>query len=595
MASVPSPEDRPSVSRPSRARDGRTSLYSFLDGRLTRRRAVGAGLAVGAAAWLGAAAGPTTALAASRPGRMIVRRSALSPGTIVGPLPAPHRFDLLGAPVNALAGAGIEVRARTRGRRWSSWQGLSPHDGHAPDGRRAAMSDPVWFGDADEIQLRARRRPSRDLRLDLVAVASGTKRQGARATARAVASGGVLGEARARSRSAGQATPRVTAPTIIPRSAWAGGLNPKSGPQMGQVQLAFVHHTVNGNGYGPEASAAIVRAIAEYHMKSNGWNDIGYNFLVDRYGQVFEGRAGGIEQPVIGAQAVGWNSVSTGIAIIGTFEGEPAPDAAINAVAALISWKLPLHGAPTAGTVSLVSSGGAGNRWPGGQHVDLNRISGHQDGCSTDCPGTALYAQLDTIRGRVGTVPVSAPVAKKALTIVVPSTAVAYGAQLTVSGRFTVGGNGAANVDVVIEKKSPTGRWVPLTRTQTDADGGWSTTLTWRAASAVRARAAGITSKTATAGLDPSLSLRQPSRRVRRGGTLMVRGGGRGVPDVSVVVRRKQGTRYVVSSRKTLKLRRGAFNGRVPVRGRGINRVTVEAKSAGHRYESVRRYVRAVG
>lgn len=459
------------------------------------------------------------------------------------------------------------------------------------------MSDPVWFGNADELQLRARRRPAHDLRLDLVAVGAGAKRQGARATARAVATGGVLGHGRAASRSAGQATPRATAPTIIPRSAWAGGLNPKSGPAMGQVQLAFVHHTVNGNGYGPDESAAIVRAIAEYHMKSNGWNDIGYNFLVDRYGQVFEGRAGGIEQPVIGAQAVGWNSVSTGIAIIGTFEGEPAPDAAINAVSALIGWKLPLHGAPTSGTVALVSSGGAGNRWPGGQSVTLNRISGHQDGCSTDCPGTALYGQLDTIRGRVGNVPSSAPapVAKKALTILVPSTAIAYGAQLTVSGRFTVGGDGAGNIDVVIEKKSPTGRWVPLTRTQTNADGSWSTNIVWRAASALRARAAGITSKAATAGLDPRLSLRQPSRRVRRGGTVMVRGAGGGVPDVSVVVRRKQGTRYVVSSRKTLKLRRGAFSGRVPVRGRGINRVTVEAKTAGHRYESVRRYVRAVG
>ena len=76
-----------------------------------------------------------------------------------------------------------------------------------------------------------------------------------------------------------------------------------------------MHHTVTTNDYGPEDSAGIVLGIARYHRDSNGWNDLGYNFLVDKYGQVFEGRAGGIDAPVIGAQAQGYNSVSTGIAV----------------------------------------------------------------------------------------------------------------------------------------------------------------------------------------------------------------------------------------------------------------------------------------
>ena len=107
---------------------------------------------------------------------------------------------------------------------------------------------------------------------------------------------------------------------IITRSAWGGdSVPPREAPLYGDVQLAFVHHTVTANDYAPEDSAGIVLGIARYHRNSNGWNDIGYNFLVDKYGQIFEGRAGGIDQPIVGAQAQGWNSHSTGISCIGTF------------------------------------------------------------------------------------------------------------------------------------------------------------------------------------------------------------------------------------------------------------------------------------
>src|SRR3989440_134417 len=109
-------------------------------------------------------------------------------------------------------------------------------------------------------------------------------------------------------------------PRIIPRSAWAGSqCRPRGVPGYGTVKLAFVHHTDNLNGYGPRQSAAIVLAICRFHRDTRGWSDIGYNFLVDRYGQVFEGRAGGTDRPVVGAQVKGFNLVSTGVANIGTF------------------------------------------------------------------------------------------------------------------------------------------------------------------------------------------------------------------------------------------------------------------------------------
>src|ERR671910_395917 len=124
-------------------------------------------------------------------------------------------------------------------------------------------------------------------------------------------------------------------PPITPRSAWgADSVPPREPPIYGEVQLAFVHHTVTANDYTPEESPGIVLAIARYHRNSQGWNDIGYQFLVDRYGQIFEGRAGGIDQAIVGAQAQGFNSVSTGVACLGTHTDVFQTEAGLEALAA---------------------------------------------------------------------------------------------------------------------------------------------------------------------------------------------------------------------------------------------------------------------
>ncbi len=112
-----------------------------------------------------------------------------------------------------------------------------------------------------------------------------------------------------------------------------------------------MHHTVTANEYSRAHVPAAILAVCRFHRNTNGWNDIGYNFVVDRFGQIWEARAGGIDEAVMGSHAQGYNSQTTGIANLGTFTSVPQSDAAISAMARLIRWKLGNHGVRTGGTV----------------------------------------------------------------------------------------------------------------------------------------------------------------------------------------------------------------------------------------------------
>jgi uncharacterized protein with LGFP repeats len=171
-------------------------------------------------------------------------------------------------------------------------------------------------------------------------------------------------------------------------------------PQYGTVQLAFVHHTENPDGYSASEVPAMLRSIYAFHRYTHGWNDIGYNFVIDRFGRIFEARAGGIDEPVIGAHAGGYNAYSTGIAILGTYGSQRISAAARAALEHLLAWKLSLHGAPLEGhvTVRVTRGGAAYSRYPANTPVSLPRVAGHRDGDSTDCPGNALYSQLQELR-----------------------------------------------------------------------------------------------------------------------------------------------------------------------------------------------------
>ena len=141
-----------------------------------------------------------------------------------------------------------------------------------------------------------------------------------------------------------------------------------------------------------------MRGIEVYHVKSNGWNDIGYNFLVDRYGTVYEGRYGGIDRNVIGAYARGFNTGSIGVAVIGTFSTAAIPAAAETSLEKLLAWRLDLAHVDPVSTLTFVSGGS--ERYRAGVPVVLRAVSGHRDTGLTTCPGDLLYAKLDTIAAK---------------------------------------------------------------------------------------------------------------------------------------------------------------------------------------------------
>ena len=141
-----------------------------------------------------------------------------------------------------------------------------------------------------------------------------------------------------------------------------------------------------------------MRGIEVYHVKSNGWNDIGYNFLVDRYGTVYEGRYGGIDRNVIGAYARGFNTGSVGVAVIGTFSTAAIPAAAETSLEKLLAWRLDLAHVDPVSTLTFVSGGS--ERYRAGVPVVLRAVSGHRDTGLTTCPGDLLYAKLDAIAAK---------------------------------------------------------------------------------------------------------------------------------------------------------------------------------------------------
>ncbi|MFE9249484.1 peptidoglycan recognition protein [Streptomyces sp. NPDC007088] len=214
---------------------------------------------------------------------------------------------------------------------------------------------------------------------------------------------GADGGARRRPPSA-QASPPSPAdalkPPIVTREQW--GADPHLLDQKphyaDSVHAVVIHHTDNPNGYDCADSPHLVREIYEAHAVAKGWGDIGYNFLVDKCGTIFEGRLGGVDRAVIGAHTVGLNTGTTGIAAIGTYTaGVPVPRPLRESVEKLIAWKLGLTQIDPAARTQLVSTN-SNSRFPKDTAVNVPTVLGHIEAYETDCPGEALMRLLPTFR-----------------------------------------------------------------------------------------------------------------------------------------------------------------------------------------------------
>jgi len=288
----------------------------------------------------------------------------------------PQQFDMVG--LHWRGSGSVEFRTRSLDGRWTGWRQAAPEAEDVPDTGTAEaraslgwrLGNPYWVGASDRIAYRLRGAVTR---LRAYFVRSSEERVPMRRLS-------ITGS-----------------PPIITRAAWrANEAIRRAQPSYARaLQFGVVHHTAGSNNYTASQSAAIVRGIEVYHVKGNGWNDIGYNFLVDKYGQVFEGRYGGVDKNVIGAQAGGFNTGSFGVALLGTYQSAAPSAAAKTALANLLAWRLDVGHVDPLSTLTYASGGNG--RFPAGTPVFLRAVAGHKDTGFTTCPGAALYAQLGTL------------------------------------------------------------------------------------------------------------------------------------------------------------------------------------------------------
>jgi len=309
----------------------------------------------------------------------------------------------------------VAVRVRESGA-WTDWQSLDVVDVGVPGERPG--TEPIVSSGADAAQVRVATADGSvepaGLRLDVVeadepptetvtptatATATPTPTPTATLTPTPTATPTAVPAA------AKSSTGDVIRPKIVTRAQW--GANEKRGSAWPEVSAKlsamYLHHTAGTNSYTKAQSAAIVRGIYAFHTGSRGWPDIGYQFLVDRFGTIYQGRRDAINDLPIGAQAGGYNTSTIGVSAMGNFQDGNPPAAMVASIEKVFAWQAYANGLNATGKTTLItgSSTGSGTRAKGGAKITVPVILGHRDTNYTACPGWRLYEKLPAIRTEV--------------------------------------------------------------------------------------------------------------------------------------------------------------------------------------------------
>ncbi len=271
------------------------------------------------------------------------------------------------------------ISTSTDNLQWSSWQLLAP-DPHSTE-TQLSFSSELHFFDKSTRYYRLR-------------VVSNLQKKGIFAEKMLLnffSPGEVLSAPKPSLAPSQESTLQSACPCPLPQFVSRQGWNCPQGvtfPSFTKVTHLIVHHSASANT--SNDWAAVVLSFWNFHVNTNGWADIGYNLLIDPNGVLYEGRGGG--ENVTGAHFCGKNGGTMGVCMIGTYTNTQASEAARKTLVDVLAWKACRENLNPAETLVHASSG-----------LNIFRISGHRDGCSTECPGEQLYRALPDIRTAVQT------------------------------------------------------------------------------------------------------------------------------------------------------------------------------------------------
>lgn len=373
----------------------------------------------------------TTAEQPEAAGRTVaVADTALAEGR-TATVDVPGAPELVAVSWSGSTAAGFEVRGRSA-TGWTAWMELEGGDDDAPDaggpeGGSVRSASPGFVGrDLTSVQVRVHEGTPHDVVLHVFdaepteadratadrighaadqVVPAGASPAASRAGLLSASDGG-LGDLLGLGGGAG-ANGVPNPPTMVTRAQWgadeswrddSGGECDGTPDYSDGFQLATVHHTVSSNTYSQAEVPALLRSIYDFHVHQNGWCDIAYTFFVDRFGTIYEGRAGGVTRPVVGGHTSGFNTTSFGVALIGDFTSTAVPPATYEALKEILAFKMGYEGIDPTGSSTVKVGSNTSAKWAEGTMVTLKNLQGHGDSNKTSCPGAMVNQLLPQLR-----------------------------------------------------------------------------------------------------------------------------------------------------------------------------------------------------